>query len=354
MKNKIIEKYIQHFILKEVRGRLSVSDSLHKLVMDTSFHVKCLNRKVWIGDFQDLMNKLTDNSYTNEEVAKISKDNETITVGMGREFFDIYGGRESSLGKIDYKINLLKASEIGADSGDFVYFNDTKNIKDHLSGEYFACIDFVFAKKIGLRLFICDASSHIANAWVMTPGKHFFHPMKGIPTYETQMFIVGTYGYNNKKVTFNSKSDARKYAVNTNTETARTVKHELLHVIQLMNSTSNKSKKKKVKFGLPGKSQDARRYDEKIVDDMLKMKIPRSKWKGYISSVDWCLNDNEFYPILSDAIEEFKTLVPEKNNRSNAMIRIYLKSNKPLYVYKKFDRKKYKKFIKEFYRQVRS
>ena len=352
MKTKIIKNYIQNFILKEVRGRLSISDNVHKLVMDTSFHLKCLNGKVWIGDFQDWLSKASDPSQQ-KKLAKISRDVNKTTSDMGKDFFDIYGGRESKLGKIDYKINLLKTSELGVDSGDFIYFNDTKNIKKYSNSEYFACIDFVFAKKIGLRLFICDGSSHAANAWVMAPGKHFFHPMKGIPTYETQMFIAGKYGYDNKKETFDSTSDARKYAVNTNTKTARTVKHELLHVIQLMNSTSKKLKKKKVKFGLPGKPQDPDQYDDKIVDDVLDLKIPKSEMKEYVRSINWVLDDAEFYPILSDAIEEFKVLIPEKDDRSNTMIRIYLTANKALYVYKKYDRKKYKKFIKEFYRQVK-
>lgn len=352
MKNKTIKKYIRQFILKEVRGRLSVSDSIHRLVMDTSFHVKCLNNKVWIGDFQDWMDKLADESYSKEEVVKISKDNEKITSNMGKDFFNIYGGRENNLGKISYKISLLKVSELGVDTQDFIYFNDTSKIKKHSNSEYFACIDFIFAKKIGLRLFVCDGSSNTANAWVMTPGKHFFHPMKGIPMYETQMFIVGTYGYDNRKIKFDSARDARKYAVNTKTKTATTVKHELMHVLQLMNSTSNKGKKKQIKFGLPGKDSDPRRYDDKIVDDVVKMGIPKSKMKDYISAVSWYLDDNEFYPILSDEIEKFKNLFPNKKIISNSLIRLYLRGSKALLIYKKHDRKKYKKFIKEFYRQV--
>ena len=329
-----------------------MSDSLHRLVMDTSFHIKCLNNKVWIGDFQDWMRKFNDDSYSKKEVIEISKDNAETVTRIGKEFFDIYGGKENSLGKINYKISLLKINELGVDTGNFTYFNDTENLKKHAKNEYFACIDFEFNKKIGLRLFICDGVSNTSNAWVMKPGKHFFHPMKGIPMFETQMFIVGTYGYDNRGITFKSASDARKYAANTKTKTAITVKHELMHVIQLMNSTSNKAKKNQVKFGLPGKNQDARRYDEEIVDDIVKMNIPQEKLKDHINSVSWYLSDQEFYPILSDTIEDFKSLFPNKKSVDNEIIKLYLSTSKALRVYKKYDMKKYKKFIKEFYRQV--
>lgn len=353
MKNKLIKDYIQQFILKEVRGRLSVSTSVHRLVMDTSFHVKCLNNKVWIGDFQDWTNKFVDNSYSKEKLSKEAKDIKKIVFNMGKEFFDIYGGRESNLGKISYKISMLNVNELGNDTGDFSYFNDASVIKKHSDGEYFACIDFVFHKKIGLRLFVCDAASSTSNAWVMVPGKHFFHPMKGIPMYETQMFVTGAYGYDSKKIIFNSISDARKYAVNMKTPTAITVKHELMHVLQLMNSSSNRSKNKQVKFGLPGKPQNMFKYSSKIIDDVTKNNISKEKAADYIRGTAWYLDDREFYPILSDAIEQFRMLFPDKKDITNSAIRLYLKTLAAVSVYQRYDKDKYRKFIKEFYSQVK-
>lgn len=362
MKKIVLEKYIENFLLKEVRGRLKVSDKLTRLVLDINFHLKCLNKKVWFGDFQDwvkrsvsnLDNNLESQKNTDEEIQDIFNR----TKIMGDDFFNIYGGRTSELDSIKYKITLLDKDSLSSSvPGGFDFYNGTEKLRQRIEGRHFACLDLEFNKKMSIRLFICDAPSNKGyNAYVLKPGVHFFHPLTGLPSFETHIFFSKSFGMEEQY--FKDESEARKFAVSLNTDISRTARHELMHVFQLMNSTSSKSKKKKIDFGLPLKEKDPARYDEKIKNNLIVKALnnPNLNFEeemGNIKHKQWYLKDAEFYPILSDEINKFRTIFQNsKELIGNTSIKMFLKKSQVVRVFKEYDRKKYKKFVKEFYNEI--
>ena len=302
------------------------------------FHVKCMNGSVYIGNYS-----VDSNSYSEENFRKKLEDSNVKAKEMADSFFSAYSNRRSQLSDFSYIIRLLSKND-----KDLVFSSKTQeDIFPIVSKgeEYFALIDFEFDDKV-LRLFVVDqAENKSAHAAVSLRNDRLPNTESGKAYYEVVMKYYGTLGFDNF-VGLDSKK-AREYPLRKNTEFYSSIKHEMMHVLQNINSHLSKD------YGTAGLEGDSgysasqlRRFRMYSITHKIDLKV-----------VMYYLNPKEFYAVLQTVVDLFRkeyldTFTTTKSDMDNELVRDFLSRHRGVNIMKDLDKERYRKFVSEFYKAI--